>query len=86
MSTLGFISFSDTILARQISSNGMSVCAVFLNDRVRCWGENAYYQLGTEDAVARGRGPGMESITSAVFVAFAPSINTVPIASVTVGK
>jgi hypothetical protein len=85
MSTLGFISFSDTILARHISMADLHICAVFVNDRVRCWGDNAYYQLGTEDDGIKGTGTGLESITSAVFVTFAPSINTIPIASVSVG-
>ncbi len=85
MSTLDPIKFLDSIPAIQISLQANHACALFANSRVRCWGHNDSEQLGDTSRVNRGSGPGANSISTAVFVTFAPTINTVPVVAVAVG-
>lgn len=82
VASLGFISFSDTIPALQIGSASHN-CAVFLNARVRCWGNNAYHQLGDNSTVNKGNA--VDIVQSSVFVTFGAAINTIPIIAVDVG-
>jgi alpha-tubulin suppressor-like RCC1 family protein len=85
VNTLDYISFSDLVPARSISSKYTHNCAVFVNDRVRCWGLNANYQLSDGTTNDRGKGTGVNSITSATFVDFSPSVNIIPVSAVAVG-
>jgi alpha-tubulin suppressor-like RCC1 family protein len=84
MATLSFITFSDTLPAMQITGTN-HVCALHVNRRVRCWGRNNEEQLGNGTASNRGSGTGALSVTNAVYVTFAPSINTIPIVAVDAG-
>lgn len=84
MATLNFIVFSDDVPAIQLA--GMAhACAVFANGRVRCWGYNGNQQLGDTTYENRGSGTQHSSITEARYVSFSPTINTIPIVSVTCG-
>ena len=82
MSLLDYISFSDTLSAVQLSMLSASVCALFENGRVRCWGRNSSEELGDGTQINRGESTGVSSVTSAVFVTFG---TTLPILSVTTG-
>jgi hypothetical protein len=84
MATLSFITFSDTLPATQITGADHA-CALHVNRRVRCWGRNNEEQLGDGTSSNRGSGAGALSIPSAVYVTFAPSINTIPIVAVDAG-
>ncbi len=55
------------------------------NQRVRCWGGNWAQQLGDGSFANRGSGRGDLSLKSAVFVTFAPNINSQPIVAVEAG-
>ncbi len=82
VSTMDFIEFSDTLPAIQIHANN-AICGLFSNRRVRCWGANDAQQLGDTTSLSRGSSL---SVTTTVFVSFLASIDTIPIASVSVGK
>jgi hypothetical protein len=87
ITSLGFITFSDTIPAILMSQSGTSssTCALFVNGRVRCWGTNVNQQLGDASIQARGTNTALNSVTTATFVSFKASINTIPITSVDLG-
>jgi hypothetical protein len=84
LNTLSFISFVDTVPAVQISGSS-HICGLFANFRVRCWGYNAYHQLGDTTFNNRGSAPGVQSITKASYVEFGPTINSIPIDAVDAG-
>jgi alpha-tubulin suppressor-like RCC1 family protein len=44
--------------AKKLSAGYDHACAVLDNDQLKCWGYNAYGQLGLGDTAARGDGPG----------------------------
>ncbi len=77
-----FVTFSDTIPAIEIAAN-WQICAVFLNNRVRCFGNNNVGELG--DGTFISRGTVTSSVTTATFVTFAATINTIPVKSVAAG-
>lgn len=72
LETLTFIGFSDTVPALGMASSGGHACAFHANGRIRCWGANTSYQLG--DKTDTKRGFGSASVSTAVYVDFAPSI------------
>jgi alpha-tubulin suppressor-like RCC1 family protein len=81
MTTLDFISFSDTIPALQIAGHsGQHACALFLNRRVRCWGSNTNQNLGEGTTIHRGTA--VYPLSTSVFVTFNASINNIPIEEV----
>lgn len=86
MATLGYISFSDDVMAIQMDSLWDHNCALFANGRVRCWGSNAEQQLGDRSTWSRGLGSGVESVSSAVYVSFQPSIDSIPVIQVAAGS
>lgn len=43
--------------AKAIAAGGSHTCAVLLDGRVKCWGNNAFGQLGLEDSNSRGGAP-----------------------------
>lgn len=87
VSTMDFIRFSDTIPAISISCGDVHVCAVHANYRVRCWGRNDNRQLGdgSTSAMKGSEANPLSSISSTLFVSFAPSINTIPVVQVESG-
>ena len=85
MASHGYIEFSDTIPAYQISSSMRHACALLVNSRVRCWGKNSEQQLGNRNTYNIGSGPGVSSIRRAEFVVFAASINTLAVTTVATG-
>ncbi len=87
VNALDYISFFDTIPAKSISLKYDHACAVFVNNRARCWGSNSNSQLGElTGAATMGTGAGANSITSAAYVVFPPTINTIPLLSVAAGR
>ncbi|MCP3063673.1 Ig-like domain-containing protein [Myxococcus sp. K38C18041901] len=44
--------------AKALAAGGRHTCALLDDDSVKCWGENAWGQLGLGDKVVRGDGPG----------------------------
>jgi alpha-tubulin suppressor-like RCC1 family protein len=44
--------------AKAIAAGGDTTCAILLDGRVKCWGNNGYGQLGIGDTQARGDDPG----------------------------
>lgn len=74
ISDLDFIVFSDSFRAQQISLSKQTVCGVFSNARVRCWGLNTHQQLGDCSAVNKGWTTSPGSITDTTFVNFSPTI------------
>ncbi len=60
------------------------VCALFWNGRARCWGLNENEQLGDRTLIDRGS-DSTSSLTGALFVSFAASINTYRLQSVSAG-
>ncbi len=85
IAALGYIAFSDTIPAIQISLH-VHACGLFANARVRCWGINYEQQLGDGIDGNENRGTSGYPISGAVFATFNPTINTVPILNVAVGR
>lgn len=83
-STLGFITFSDAIQAALMEQGLLHACAIFINARVRCWGSNDYQQLGDRTSSLKGNHP-TSSVSLTTFVDFAPTINTVPVSSISLG-
>ena len=43
--------------AKALASMNLHTCAILDNDRVKCWGNNGYGQLGLGDSSTRGDGP-----------------------------
>jgi alpha-tubulin suppressor-like RCC1 family protein len=86
MNTLDCIVFSDSQLALEISAFNAHVCALFANGRVRCWGNNSAEQLGDGSTVNKGSGPYQASISNAVYVSFATTVDVYAVVSVTVGR
>jgi alpha-tubulin suppressor-like RCC1 family protein len=84
MTTLDFIDFSDLIPAIQISGTRSFACALFLNRRVRCFGDNTSQNLGDTTTFARGSSL-TYPLSSSVFVTFKDSINSIPIEEVYAG-
>jgi alpha-tubulin suppressor-like RCC1 family protein len=84
--TLNFLSFSDTLPAISLASGQSHSCAIFATQRVRCWGKNMAEQLGDKSTLDRGSGTGSYSLSSALFVSFSASINSVPIVDVSLGE
>jgi hypothetical protein len=80
-----FLTFSDTVPITQLSGS-THICALHVNARVRCWGHDDNGQLGNPSMGSKGTGIGTSSITAAVYVTFAPSINTIPIVAVDVSE
>jgi hypothetical protein len=58
MSTLDYITFSDTQPAVEIATGTLSSCALFATGGVRCWGVNANGELGTDQGATVGNDPG----------------------------
>lgn len=85
LSTLSMIKFSDTIPAVQVSVS-QHVCVLFSNQRVRCFGNNGSQQLGDTTFLHKGVAADHRSVSKSVFVDFSPSINSLPIISVSVGS
>ena len=58
--SLPFIDLGTGRTAVQIFSgnNAYSTCAILDDDSTKCWGDNAYGQLGLEDTINRGGGDG----------------------------
>lgn len=83
LSTLTYIAFSDSIPATMLSLARHS-CALFINGRIRCFGDNLAQQLGDTTTISHGRSS-TSSITAAVFVTFAPTINTLEITLISAG-
>lgn len=44
--------------ARLVTAGGDYTCALLDDGTVKCWGFNAYGQLGLGDAISRGDAPG----------------------------
>lgn len=84
MSVLPFIQFSDNVPIVQIKVS-YHVCAIHSNDRIRCWGNGVYQQLGNSNQNFIGTGNSPNSITDSVYVSFGYNINTIRIVSVSVG-
>eukprot|EP00163_Fabomonas_tropica_P026394 TRINITY_DN4825_c0_g2_i1.p1 TRINITY_DN4825_c0_g2~~TRINITY_DN4825_c0_g2_i1.p1 ORF type:complete len:251 (+),score=24.09 TRINITY_DN4825_c0_g2_i1:162-914(+) len=62
MSTLGYIPFSTTHLATQVTAGEFHSCALFNNGKVRCWGSDSRGQLPNYSS-GQGNAPGeMESL------------------------
>jgi alpha-tubulin suppressor-like RCC1 family protein len=85
VNTLSFIRFSDTLPAITMTSGPIHTCAVFSNQRVRCWGSNAAQQIGDTTTFDRGSGTGTASVSSAVFVTFSATINSIAIVDIATG-
>ncbi len=87
ITSLGFITFSDTIPAIQMSQSSVSrdSCVLFANGRVRCWGANSNQQLGDATSLSRGTNTSANSMSTATFVSFKASINAIPIVTVALG-
>lgn len=75
MSTLNYISFSDTLPAVHLSFSDIHGCAVFVNGKMRCWGYNLNGQLGDQTQQGRGSDIGISSVSAATFVVYAPTID-----------
>jgi alpha-tubulin suppressor-like RCC1 family protein len=54
MSSLGYISFSDSIPAISVSAGESHTCAAFTNERTRCWGSGNYGELGRDSTTSAG--------------------------------
>ncbi len=84
--SLALISFSDNLPALFIGGGSRFFCAIFANERLRCWGLNSNQELGDRTTVSKGLGSGSVSITRAVYVTFAPTIDTIPVIAVDGGR
>ncbi len=58
MMTLGYVDLGVGRTAKSISAGGSMTCVILDNDQLKCWGNNAYGQLGYDDATSRGNVPG----------------------------
>ena len=68
MAALGYIPFSDTIPAVDIEIGFQSMCTLFANGRLRCWGTNFNGNLGTDDGAQVGNVAGqMEALDYITF-------------------
>lgn len=81
-----YIVFSDSVPAVQISIYAQTICSLFANSRVRCWGDNLQQQLGENTSSTVSRGIGANPISGAVFITFSLSINSLNIIGLSVGK
>jgi hypothetical protein len=82
---LGYISFSDTIPAVQLSMY-RHVCAIFVNRRMRCWGNNDAQQLGRGVSNVDDVGADSLGMSAAVYVSFIASLNTIFVTAIATGR
>ncbi len=82
---LGYISFSDTLPAVQLSMY-RHVCAIFVNRRMRCWGNNDAQQLGRGVSNVVDVGADSLKMSAAVFVTFTATLNTLPVNAIATGR
>ena len=55
---LPYVDLGTARTAKTLEAGSEHTCAILDNDRVKCWGYNAFGQLGLGDATNRGDGPG----------------------------
>ena len=55
--SLPVTSLASSVVASSLSLGGGHACAILSNGRVKCWGANAYGQLGAGDVLSRGDAP-----------------------------
>jgi alpha-tubulin suppressor-like RCC1 family protein len=58
MSALSTINLGTGRTAKEVAAGAEHTCAILDNDTLKCWGDNAYGQLGYEDTTDRGDSPG----------------------------
>ena len=58
MAALGYVDLGAGRTAVSVSTSGDVTCAVLDNGTLKCWGYNAFGQLGTDDIIDRGGNPG----------------------------
>lgn len=83
MTTLDFLSFSDTIPMVMISSY-LHLCGVFANSKIRCWSKNTYQQLGDGTVNDVTGSPTGRTLSESFYISFSSSINIIPILKVSV--
>jgi alpha-tubulin suppressor-like RCC1 family protein len=52
--TLPFVDLGPGVVVAELALGGAHTCARFLDGRVKCWGDNAFGQLGLGDKTSRG--------------------------------
>ncbi len=80
------IIFSDSLPAIFIDVGGDHACAIFSNQKLRCWGRGTNAQLGDTTLVSKGDAAGASSVTNASYVSFAATIDSFPIIMVSAGQ
>jgi alpha-tubulin suppressor-like RCC1 family protein len=69
MSVLGYISFLEpTLSVVQVEAGGSHSCAVFANDRIRCWGTGVAGELGQDSTVPLGNSALTNPMSSIPFI------------------
>lgn len=56
--SLAYVNLGTGRTAKRIAAGGYHTCAILDNDSVKCWGKNAFGQLGYNNTVILGDGPG----------------------------
>merc|ERR1711991_1239656 len=73
--SVGPIELSETRQAVQIACGNVHVCAVLDNGRIKCWGDNWYWQPGYDETTIEEDPP-----EASTYVQFAAGLNAVQVA------
>jgi hypothetical protein len=86
VSNIKYIGFSDTLLSLQVTAGSTHTCAVFTNERIRCWGYGSQGALGYGSTQSIG-GTGSTSMLSLPYISLMGSVlvNVIPAAAPVAG-